>query len=95
MFKVTLAEEIVCDINAQLMQLIFDEIDRLSSNTIGFSSLARPMMPSRDMDKLSFPTAVKITSLPQIEATFFGWRCHFQMEASCTTWDEKFLVHFV
>ena len=45
--------------------------------------------------KLSFPTAVEITSLSQIEATFFDWRYHFQMEASSTTNDEKFLMHVV
>ena len=45
--------------------------------------------------KFSFPTTVESTSLSQIEATFFDWRYHFQMEASSTTNDEKFLMHVV
>ena len=45
--------------------------------------------------KFSFPTTVESTSLSQIEATFFDWRYHFQMEASSTTSDEKFLTHVI
>ena len=97
--KVTSAEEIVSDINAQLMKLIFDEIDGnsiiIKYDWFSVFSTSDDAFQTYEYAKLSFPTAVKITSLSQIEVTFFDWRYHFQMEASSTTNDEKFLMHVV
>ena len=69
----------------------------LWSNTIGFRFLARPMMPSKPMNTPSshFQLPWKLLPSPRFEVTFFDWRYHFQMEASSTTNDEKFLKHVV
>ena len=97
--KVTSAEEIVSHINAQLTKLIFDEIDGnsiiIKYEWFSVFSTSDDAFQTYEYGKLSFPTAMKMTSLSQIEATFFDWRYHFQMEASSTTNDEKFSIHVV
>ena len=73
--KVTSAEGIVSGINAKLMKLIFDEIDGnfiiIKYDWFSVFSTSDDAFQRYEYAKLSFPTAVKIAFLSQIEATFF------------------------
>ena len=57
------------------MKLIFDEIDGnsiiIKYDWFSVFNTSDDSFQSYEYAKLSFPTAVKITSLSQIEATFF------------------------